>query len=456
MITLRALFNPRGGIHPRYHKDATAGLPIEAMPVPKTLYVALNQHLGAPSKPLVKKGDTVLRYQPLAEPAGYVSSWVHAPASGTVKSVETRPTANGQMALVVEIESNGLDQAADPAPANGDWSSKSARELVDLVLQGGVIGMGGAGFPTQVKLLPPAGKTIQTLIINGAECEPFLTADHRLMVEQADRIWQGVRILKRTLGAAEVRLAVEDNKPEAINALSTVMKDAEGDVQLVIVKTKYPQGAEKQLIYSCTRREVPSGGLPMDVGCLVENVGTAAAIHDAVVHRRPLTERVITVTGDAIASPKNLLARVGTPFRDLIAHCGGFKGDVGKIISGGPMMGIAQGTTDVGANKTTSGVLVLSRDRVAQFTSMPCIACGRCVNACPSGLMPCLLSETIEAEHFDGAEDLNVLDCIECGACAFVCPARRPLVQHMRKGKTVVIQNRRQREARAAKKEKAS
>ena len=352
MITLRALFNPRGGIHPRYNKEATAHLPIEVMPVPKTLFVALNQHLGAPSKPVVKKGDAVLRGQPLAEPAGYVSTWVHAPTSGTVKSVETRPTANGQMATVVELESNGLDQELASTPAYGEWTTLVTRELVDLVLHAGVIGMGGAGFPTQVKLLPPVGKTIQTLVINGAECEPFLTADHRLMVEQADRIWQGALILKRILGSAKICMAVEDNKPEAIAALEKAMGGAEGHVELVVVKTKYPQGAEKQLIYSCTRREVPSGGLPMDVGVLVENVGTAAAIYDAVVNRRPLTERVITVTGDAITTPRNLLARVGTPFRDLIAHCGGFKGDVGKIISGGPMMGITQNTTDVGANKT--------------------------------------------------------------------------------------------------------
>lgn len=456
MITLRALFNPRGGIHPHYYKDATAKLPVEIMPVPKTLYVALNQNLGTPSKPAVKKGDPVLRGQPIAEPVGYVSSWIHAPTSGTIKSIESRPTANGQMASVIEIEANGLDQAIDHSPSHADWTSIPARQLVDIILKAGVIGMGGAGFPTQVKLLPPTGKTIQTLIINGAECEPFLTADHRLMVEHANRIWQGALILKRILGVSKIFVAIEDNKPDAIAALQKVMGNAGDGVVLIAVKTKYPQGAEKQLIYSCTRLEVPSGGLPMDVGALVENVGTAAAIFDAVVSGLPLTERIITVTGDAIATPRNLLARVGTPFRDLIAQCGGFKGDVGKIISGGPMMGIAQSTLDVGANKTTSGVLILSRSQISQFTSMPCIGCGRCVNVCPSGLMPCQLSENIEAEHFDGAEALNALDCIECGACAFTCPAHRPLVQHMRKGKASILHLRRQREARTAKKEKSS
>jgi electron transport complex protein RnfC len=450
MNPVRAWFNPRGGIHPRSNKEATANLPVHTMPVPKTLYVALNQHLGTPAIPVVRKGDTVLRDQPLAEPVGYISAWVHAPTSGTVKSIETRITANAQLATVLEIESDGLDQALKPAPTLLDWTSLPAHELVDLVRNAGVIGMGGAGFPTQVKLLPPPGKTIQTLIINGAECEPFLTADHRLMVEQAARLWQGIQILRRILGVSTVHVVVEDDKPDAISALGKVMQGAEGTVRLVIVKTKYPQGAEKQLIYSCTRREVPRGGLPMDVGCLVENVATAAAIHDAVVYRRPLTERIITVTGDAITTPGNLLARVGTPFRDLIAQCGGLRGDVGKVICGGPMMGIAHASLDVGAAKTTSGLLLLSRRQVAQFTSMPCIACGRCVTACPVGLLPCHLSETIEAEHFDETESLNILDCIECGACAFECPAHRPLVQHLRKGKTAVIRNRRQRKSRTA------
>lgn len=456
MNTLRALFNPRGGIHPLYHKEATASSRIEVMPVPKTLYVALNQHLGAPSKPVVKKGDAVLRGQPLAESAGYVSSWVHAPTSGVIKSMESRLTAGGQLAMVVELEANGADQAVESVMPESDWRSLPPRELVDMILHAGVVGMGGAGFPTQVKLLPPPGKTIETLVVNGAECEPYLTADHRLMVEESGRICQGIAILQRILGAKQVRVAIEDNKPEAVASMEAVLKTLDGDVQLVVVKTKYPQGAEKQLIYSCTRREVPTGGLPMDVGALVENVGTAAAISDAVFQRRPLTERVLTVTGSAVASPRNVLARIGTSFRDLITFCGGVKGEVGKVICGGPMMGVAQSSLDVGMNKTTSGLLLLSRAQVHQYTSMPCIGCGRCVRACPSGLLPCFLSENLEAENYDEAEQLNILDCIECGACAFECPAHRPLVQHMRQGKAKVIQRRRQREARAARKEKAS
>ncbi len=456
MITLGALFNPRGGIHPAYHKDSTESLPVEAMPVPKSLYVALNQHLGAPSKPVVKKGDVVVRGQPLAEPAGYVSSWVHAPTSGVIRSVESRLTASGQLGPVVEIEADGRDEGLPCTSAPAEWRNLPARELVEMVLAGGVIGMGGAGFPTQVKLLPPQGKVIHTLIINGAECEPYLTADYRIMIEQSEKIRQGVEILHRILNATKVFIAVEDNKPAAISALEKAFRDFAGELAIVVVKTKYPQGAEKQLIYSCTRREVPSGGLPMDVGALVENVGTATAIVDAVVAHRPLVERIVTVTGDAIGQPKNVLARTGTSFRDLIAFCGGIRGNPGKVICGGPMMGVAQSSIDVGMNKTTSGLLLLSRAQIQQYSSMPCIGCGRCVQACPSGLLPCFLSENIEAENYGEAEALNVLDCIECGACAFECPAHRPLVQHMRMGKAKVLQRRRQREAKAGQKEKAS
>jgi electron transport complex protein RnfC len=451
MKLLRALFTPRGGIHPAYYKQISAGRPIETMPLPKAFLVSLSQHLGAPSRPLVKKGDAVLRGQPIAEPAGYVSAWVHAPTSGVVKSVDTRPTANGQLALVVTIEADGLDKAVEAPPAHDDWTTLPARELVDIILKAGIVGMGGAGFPTQVKLLPPPGKTIQTLIINGAECEPYLTADHRLMIEQADRIWQGVLILKRILGAGQMRLVIEDNKPDAIAAMGAAMNGAEGDVELVTVKTKYPQGAEKQLIYSVTKREVPSGGLPMDVGALVENVGTAAAIRTAILDRQPLIERVVSMTGDALREPKNVLARVGTPFKDLIAFCGGLTDTAAKIINGGPMMGIAQSSLDAGINKTTSGVLALSQSRVHAFTAMPCISCGRCVAACPAGLLPCTLSEYLEAENYEAAMDLAVLDCIECGACAFECPSHRPLVQHMRQGKAKAMQLRKQREAEAKK-----
>jgi len=299
-------------------------------------------------------------------------------------------------------------------------------------------------------LSPPPDKPIDTLIVNGAECEPYLTADHRLMVEQAPGIVEGIAIIRKILGADRVRIAVEDNKPDAIAALTAALAGLAGDVEVVTLKTEYPQGAEKQQIFAVTGREVPSGGLPMDVGTVVENVGTTLAVRDAVVDGKPLTERVTTVTGAPVAEPRNILARLGTRYSDLVAFCGGVEGAV-KAISGGPMMGLAQTSLEVSTTKTTSGLLFLAADRVAGFESMPCIACGRCVTACPMNLVPSELSQLLEAEDYAGAEELHVIDCIECGCCAFVCPAHRPLVQHMRRGKGQVMLKRRAAAAKAGK-----
>jgi len=443
---IKAPFSPPGGVHPAYRKEATSALAVEAVPVPGRLVLSLAQHIGAPSRPVVKKGDRVLRGQVIAEAGGYVSSAVHSPTSGVVKTLDEMMTAGGRAAMCVEIEADGADEAMAFSPAP-NWSELPAKALVEKVAAAGIIGMGGAGFPTHVKLSPPPGKTMDTLIINGAECEPYLTADHRLMLERADRVWAGTRIIRHILGVKTVRVAIEDNKPDAIAAMEKAMSDADGDVAVVALPTRYPQGAEKQLIYSITGREVPSGGLPMDVGALVENVGTAAAIADAVLDGRPLMERIVTVTGDGVKSPKNLLARVGSPLKVLVEACGGILPEAAKIVSGGPMMGIALDGLDVGLNKTTSGLLIMKAASLSYFSSMPCIGCGRCVDACPMRLMPCLISERVEAEDFDGAESYDVMDCIECGCCAFECPAQRPLVQHMRLGKAQVAVRRRKREA---------
>jgi electron transport complex protein RnfC len=324
-----------------------------------------------------------------------------------------------------------------------DWSNRDRKSLAERVGAAGVVGMGGAGFPTQVKLSPPADKPIDTVIINGAECEPYLTGDHRLMLERAEALWQGAAIIRHILGAKTVRIAVEDNKPDAIQALESAMPDDLGDAAVCVLKTSYPQGSEKQQIYSVTGRVVPTGGLPMDVGCVVENVATTLAVWDAVVNGRPLVSRVITVSGDAITAPANLLAPIGTPFAALVDACGGARGHVAKIISGGPMMGFAQASLDVAMSKTSSGLLLLSSSRVPGFTSQPCIACGRCMDACPMRLMPAELSQCIEADDIDAAEHNFVMDCFECGSCAFVCPAHRPLVQHMRRAKAVILARRR-------------
>lgn len=447
MNILSALFTGSGGIHPDDAKKTTAAQPVVDFPVPPMLAVSLAQHLGAPSKPLVKKGDLVLKGQPIADSAGFVSSRVHAPTSGKIISVGPRLTASGKTAPVIEIEADGQDQAVAVEPPAGDWTALAPRELIDRIHQAGIIGMGGAGFPTHVKLSPPPGKTIQTLILNGAECEPFLTADHRLMLEQAAAVIAGIQVLQRIFKDAQVRIAVEDNKPDALAALAQAASGLSGDVQIIRLRTAYPQGAEKQLIYSITGREVPSGGLPMDVQTLVENVATAQAIGDAVIRGRPLIERVLTVTGPAVTQPRNIRARIGTPFSDLIAFCGGPRGPVGRLICGGPLMGVAQSGLAGAVTKTTSGLLVLPPERSAPFSSMPCISCGRCVEACPMRLLPCTLSEASESDQDATAEEFNVLDCIECGCCAYVCPAHRPLVQHLRRSKARVQALRKQRDA---------
>ncbi len=439
MKILRTPFRSRGGVHPAYGKHATAGLPIESLPLRPLWQVSMAQHMGAPARPVVKKDDRVARGQVLGEAGGFVSAPVHAPTSGVVRAVAERLTPAGLPAACVELESDGEDRAAALEPCPG-WESLGARALVERVAAAGVVGMGGAGFPTHVKLSPPPAKPIDTLIVNGAECEPYLTADHRLMVEEADRIWAGVRLVRHILGARRVAVAIEDNKPDAIRAFERVLHGT--DAELVILNTEYPQGAEKQLIYAVTGREVPSGGLPMDVGALVENVATCAAIRDAILDGRPLIERVVTVTGAAVRTPKNLRARIGTPLADLLAHCGGLAGPLGKLVCGGPMMGLAQGGLEAAVAKTTSGLLAIPRAQTIQFGSGACIQCGRCVAACPMRLLPCTLSEAIEAEDDDGAVELCVADCIECGCCAYVCPAHRPLVQHMRRAKARLAQRR--------------
>ncbi len=447
-----AQFRVDGGIHPVYNKHLAKDNAIQAMPLPSLLRVSMSQHLGAPAKPVVAKGDTVLRGQIIGEPAGFISAAVHAPTSGTVKAIVQAPTATGQSVAAVEIEPDCEDKWRDDIKGNPNWESLEVKELIDLVSDAGVAGMGGAGFPTHVKLSPPPNKTIDTLIINGAECEPYLTADNRLMIEQAENIWTGCRIIMKILGAQTVRVAIEDNKPEAIEAMEMAMASTEGNVAIVKLKTEYPQGAEKQQIFAITGKEVPSAGLPMDVGAVVENVGTTLAVWDAVVNGKPLTERVTSVTGTPVSKPGNIRNRIGTSYGDLIEFCGGTEGDTAKIISGGPMMGFAQSSLEVTTTKTTSGLLLLPPKLVTNYSSTPCISCGRCVDGCPMYLMPCELSQMIEAEDYSAAREINLMDCIECGCCAFQCPAHRPLVQHMRQGKgQVMIMMREEKEKEAEK-----
>ncbi len=443
MNILKALFQAPGGVHPSYHKELARDKAIEVLPVGALLSVSMSQHLGAPAMPLVKKGDTVLRGQPIGQAAGFISAAVHAPTSGTVKAVGSAPTAMGMMVAVVDIEPDGEDTWVEGLEGIANWRDSEPKPLVEKIADCGITGMGGAGFPTHVKLSPPPNKTIHTLIINGAECEPYLTADHRLMVQFPDKIAEGIEIIRKILPIERVRVAIEDNKPEAIEAMSHALKKVGGDAAVVALKTEYPQGAEKQQIFAITGKEVPSGGLPMDVGCVVENVGTTLAIREAVIEGKPLTERVTTVTGMPVAEPRNVLARLGTSYADLLAFCGGAASDVCKIISGGPMMGLAQPGLDVTTSKTTSGLLFLGAKEAPAYTSMPCISCGRCVEACPMNLLPSELGFLLEAEDFEEAAAYNVMDCIECGCCSYSCPAHRPLVQHMKRGKAWVAAQRR-------------
>jgi len=482
MKTRPSPYNFFGGIHPDYHKELSAGAPVRAIGMPRQLTVPLSQHLGAPAKPVVKQGDRVERNQLIAEAGGFISAPVHAPAGGVVAGISETVTASGRPCAAIVIETGEMDrqggghddpttgrqdnspppvlsscrhvvmsgegQAAHSAAATlisiPDWEAADKSVLQARIGEAGIVGMGGAGFPTKVKLSPPPNKPIDTLILNGAECEPYLTSDHRMMLEHADGIRRGAEIIRHILGAKTVRVAIEDNKPDAIAAMEKAFADMGGDVGIFVLKTSYPQGAEKQQIYSVTGREVPRGGLPMDVGCVVENVGTAYAVFDAVVNGQPLTHRVISVTGDAVANPSNLLVPNGTLYADLVAACGGVKDNVkvAKIISGGPMMGFTVNSLNVPTGKTTSGIVLLSCERVSAYSSQACISCGRCVEACPMRLLPSEMSQFIEAEDIDRAEQFCLMDCIECGSCAYVCPAHRPLVHHFRRGKAIITANR--------------
>ena len=451
MLTISSPFHFKGGVHPKYHKTLSNASAIRKLPLPAKLTVPMSMHLGAPAKPVVKVGDTVKAGQLIAEAGGFISAPIHAPAAGKVVALGETVTAPGRPCGAVVIETAPeTEQEWTLMPAIPEWRSADSFELVDRIGAAGIVGMGGAGFPTRVKLSPPSDKPIDTVILNGAECEPYLTSDHRMMVECAEQIRMGAEIIRHILGAKRLRFAIEDNKPDAIEAIEKACDGIAGDVAVVRLPTLYPQGSEKQQIFAVTGREVPRGGLPMDTGCVVENVSTAYAIYDAVFNGWPLTRRVVTVTGDGVAEPANLLAPFGTTYADLIAACGGMTGRAAKVISGGPMMGFAVASTEVPNGKTTSGVLVLGPKAVSAYTSQACISCGRCVEACPMRLLPSELSQFIEADDIDGAVKVSMMDCIECGSCAYACPAHRPLVQHIRRGKAVVMARRAAEKAKAA------
>lgn len=447
MELLASLFGTfKGGVHPPGYKDRTAAKPIERMPPPEKVFVPLQQHAGAPCKPLVKPGDEVAEGQKIGEPVGYISAPVHASVSGVVAAVDLHPhpvLAAPSQTVVIE----GKGAAPKEWNAHTDWSAMPPEALLDKIARAGIVGMGGAGFPTQVKLLPPKEARIDTLIVNGVECEPYLTSDDRLMVERAREVVEGVRILLKILRVPRAYIAIEKNKPEAIRIMreQTADRSLWGDAQVEVaaLSVKYPQGAEKQLIRTLLGREVPSGGLPFQIGVVVQNVGTAFAIYEAVVKDKPLIERVVTVSGDRLAEPKNLLVRIGTRFADVIAHAGGIlPGDRPlKMTMGGPMMGIAQYTADVPVIKGTSGILVCN-DVVGSRKVLPCVKCGRCVDICPMSLMPCRLAAFAERDDFASCEAARVRDCIECGACTYICMSNRPIVHDIKYAKLALARAR--------------
>ena len=429
----------KGGVHPPESKKLTETEAIKVLPVPQQVLIPVQQHIGAPSEPIVAKGDNVKVGDRITEAKGFVSVPSHASISGTVKAVEERPHPLGVDVQCVVIE---CDQEADHQGVfelEENYLELSVDEMRSRIREAGLAGMGGAAFPTHVKLSPPDDKPIDTFILNGAECEPYLTSDHHLMLEKSKEILLGVQIIMKILGCKKGCIGIENNKPDAINIMRKTVTEMGLDYEVLSLWVKYPQGAEKQLIKAVTGREVPSGGLPMDVGCLVQNVGTAAAVYQAVAFKKPLIERIVTVTGRGIKQPKNVLARIGTPFSDLFEYCGGLTESYGKIIMGGPMMGIAQYSDDVPVIKGTSGIVVLDESDSKRDSEGPCISCARCVDACPMSLMPTALASLVKFERFSDAEVNNILDCIECGSCAYLCPAKINLVHWLKHGKNEIM-----------------
>ena len=436
---------PIGGIHPsdckQYSKDAA----IERFPVPASVVIPLAQHIGAPAVAAVKKGDKVLAGQVIATAGGFVSSAIHSSVSGTVTAVDMRPDAQGVMKPCVEIAVEGDEwvEGVDLSPEVVKNINLTPEEIIAKVSAMGIVGMGGATFPTHVKLSIPAGKKAECLIINAVECEPYLTADYRVMLEQGERLLVGARILAKAIGVDKIYVGVENNKPDAIAHLEQ-LANSYLEVEIVPLKMRYPQGGEKQLIAAVTGREVPSGALPIDVGAVVQNVGTALAVYEAVAKNKPLVERVVTVTGSKLSSPKNLLVRIGTPISALVEYCGGMQG-VGKVIAGGPMMGRAVSNVDAPVTKGTSGVLLMPTEESLRQKEGSCIRCAKCVEACPMGLEPYLLSTLTQRNNYEELENHWIADCIECGCCTYSCPSYLPLLDWVRIGKAEVMKRIRER-----------
>jgi len=424
-----------GGIHPEENK-ISAQQPIEVVPIPKTVFIPVSQHLGAPAKPIVEKGEVVKTGQLIAKGEGFISANVHSSVSGTVQKVEEIVDYSGYRRLSIVIDTNGDEwmDTIDRTTTLKKECTLDSKAIVDKINEMGIVGMGGATFPSYVKLNVPQGHKAEYLLINGVECEPYLTSDHRLMLEKGREIMVGITILMKALMVTKAMIGIENNKKDAFQLMTDLAAEFQ-DITVHTLKVKYPQGAEKQLIKALINREVPSGKLPIEVGCVVHNVGTAFAVYEAIQKNKPLFERIVTVTGKSIKKPSNLLARVGTSISDLIAMTGGLPDDSGKIISGGPMMGRALSNADAPITKGTSGILVMTEKESKRVPVLNCIRCGRCVTVCAMGLEPFLLAKLAENKVWEEAEAEHIMDCMECGSCQYTCPSGRPLLDHVRVGK---------------------
>ncbi|MEA5074079.1 MAG: electron transport complex subunit RsxC [Eubacterium aggregans] len=428
----------RGGIHPSYNKERTADVSAKVARVPEMVVIPMALHIGAPCTPVVKKGEAVTLGQKVGEANGFVSAPIHSSVSGKVISVEERPHPNGDNVMSVVIESDGLDTPCPEITPYGDFENYEPKAIIDIIHDAGIVGMGGATFPTHVKLSIPPDKQVDTLILNGAECEPYLTADDHLMNLKPQKVVEGLRIAMRAVGVTTGYIGVEANKPEAIRKLREAVSE-DGSITVIELATKYPQGAEKQLITAVTGREVPSGGLPADAGVVVLNVGTAAQIAETFETGMPLYKRLLTCTGDAVKDARTMEVRIGAMYQDVIDQCGGFERKPEKVISGGPMMGVTLFQTDVPVMKGTSGILCLSHEAASISEPSNCIRCGKCASVCPIHLQPLYLSAYSLKESWEKCEVYHALDCIECGSCAYTCPAKRTLVSDIRVAKRQIM-----------------
>lgn len=429
-----------GGIHPYDGKDLSKDKPIKEVLPKGGLVYPLSQHIGAPAKPVVKKGDRVLAGQKIAEAGGFVSAPIHATVSGTVKEVGVHRVTGGDSAPCIFVENDGLYEEVEYARVK-PLGELSKQEIVGMIQEAGVVGMGGAGFPTHVKLSPKEPEKIEFVIANCAECEPYLTSDYRRMLEEPEKLIEGLKIVLRLFDNARGILAVEDNKPDCVEKLKELTKN-EPKLTVKALKTKYPQGSERQLIYAVTGRAINSSMLPADAGCVVDNVDTLVAVRQAVLEGRPLMQRIVTVTGDAVADPRNFIVRVGTNYRELIEEAGGFREKPAKIVSGGPMMGISLFDLDVPVTKTSSALLCLTEDEVARWEPSACINCGKCVEVCPGRVVPSRLADAAERGDEETFLKLQGMECCECGCCSYVCPAKRRLTQSIKSMRKIQLSKR--------------